>query len=397
MSKVLIFNYRKLANTGGPEGYLYNIYTHLQSNPTDQIVFYSDLLNQSVEVTHPKHQKENLYKTFVNDVKQVINLCWRIYNRKGPTPSDGFDINDYDFVHIHKINDFFTFKNRFPQYKGKVILTSHCPCPWTDEMLSHYDRFVAFFRPIILYWECKAFKNADYIMFPCKGAREPYEKERRINKVFVNNEDKFFYVPSAITDVNINEESMQKFAEIGIPEDSFVISYFGRHNSIKGYDIIKKVGSELLDKYPNLYFVCAGRGEIEPLNHPRWIELGFIGNAQELLYQSDLYISANRETYFDLIVLEILRSGTKLILSETGGNNFFKDYPVSEKNGLEFFDISDFNTLLNLVENNIVKKNNMHNAYAAECAANRTLFLAHFTMDKYVSNYISSIKKLVTG
>lgn len=392
--KILIWNYRKLANTGGPEGYLFNIREYLKSHPNDSVVFYSDLIKSEKPTLRPSGKKMNFFGRMVNDMKQIINLCWRYYHLPVPEIPNNFDINEFDYVHIHKIVDFYSFKNQFKNYRGKTILTTHCPCPWTDEMLSHFDSFVHLFRPIILNWECKAYKMVDYLMFPCKGAREPYEKEFKIKKVFTQNEYKFFYVPSAIMDLKVDTKRMQKLSDIGIPNGSFVLSYFGRHTSIKGYDILKEVGAKLLDKYPNFYILCAGRGDIEPYRHKRWIELGFINNVHELLYQTDLYISANRETYFDLVVLEILRSSTKMIMSSTGGNNHFKEHDKKEREGLDFFDINKEDELIDLVENAIKQKIADPESYKKSCEANRNLFLNYYTMDSFIPNYIKAIYKL---
>lgn len=395
MKKVLIWYNWTLKNTGGPKGYLYNIREALRSNKDYNIVFLSDIITPFEEKNKSVNTKKHKFiYDFLRDLKHIYTLCWGYFHHKPLQLPNGFRINEYDFVHVHSIYDVFTFRTTFPNYKGKVILTTHCPCPWTDEMLSHEDKFVNLFRPFILYWECKAYKKADYLMFPCKDARDPYEKEPRIKKLFTNNEDKFFYVPSAIMDIKINKSSMQTFKDIGIPDGSFVISYFGRHNRIKGYDILKQVGQALLEKYPNLYFICGGRGDITPLRHKRWIELGFINNTHELLLQTDLYISANRETYFDLIILEILRSGTKLILSETGGNKFFKCLPAEQKDGLLFYKDENLQELIELVESCIKKKTESSSMYERDCMANRNLYLQKFTLDTYLKRYTDEINSL---
>lgn len=92
------------------------------------------------------------------------------------------------------------------------------------------------------------------------------------------------------------------------------------------------------------------------MKHPRWIELGFIYNTQELLSQSDLYILPNRETYFDLVVLEILRSSTNLLLSNTGGNKYFQLLDKNDTNGIVFFDIDNFDDIVSLVQKFIEEK-----------------------------------------
>lgn len=392
MKRILIWNTVALTNTGGPKGYLYNIHEAIKGSNYD-ITFLSDLIPPKDSNKSNKTEAGIIFH-ILKDIKHVYSLCWGYFHQKRIQLPKDVSIDDYDIIHIHQMYDVFTFKRSFPDYQGKLILTTHSPCPWTDEMLSHEDRLVKLFRPIILKWECKAYDIVDYIMFPCRGARDPYEKEPKIKSIFTKNENKFFYVPSAILDLSINEEKMQSFKEFGIPDNAFVISYFGRHNYIKGYDILKIVGRELLDKHPNLYIICGGRGDIKPFKHNRWIELGFINNTHELLYQSDLYISANRETYFDLVVLEILRSSTKLILSSTGGNNYFKDLPCKYKRGLLFFDINNTSELVNLVEKCIKEKETNPDMYQQDCESNRQLYLEHFTPATYLKNYTIAIESL---
>ena len=390
MKKILIWYLKELENSGGPKGYFYNIYEYLKKNPCKEIVFLIDLINpipnnKSLQITN-----SSFINRAITDIKQYVVFLWHIYHRQYDN-IQGLNIDDFDAVHIHDIADYYKFRNTFPRYNGKVILTSHCPCPWSYERLSPYDGFVNLIRPYVINKECMAYNGADYIMFPCVGAREPYEVNLQIRKTFEKNNDKFFYVPSSILDFEIDESKIQKYSELGIPDNAFVITYFGRHNHIKGYDILKRVGEALLDKYPNLYFLCAGKGEIEPLNHPRWIELGFINNTHELLYQSDLYISCNRETYFDLVVLEIFRSSTKALLSATGGNNYFKELGNTETLGVDYFDINDFSDLISKVEKNIICKNLDPMNYKTQCNSNRELYLRHFTIEKYIHRYLNAI------
>lgn len=390
MKKILIWDNRKLANIGGPSGYLYNIYKYLKRYPNSQIVFLSEVLNTNSSICEKKIKSSN---RFIVMIKQIINICYRFYYGK-ITQMESINLNEYDYIHFHTVLDALKFINSNIEYNGKIILTSHCPCLWIDEFLSSVP-WLKFLRPIGLYNELKCYKKVDYIMFPCKEAREPYEKESKVKEIFCSNEQKFIYVPSSINDLNIDIENIQKLSDLGIPNDAFVITYFGRHNKIKGYDILKKLGKDLLKQYPNLYFVCAGKGEIQPLNHKRWIELGFISNTHELLYQSDLYVLPNRETYFDLVVLEILRSGTNLILSLTGGNKFFLKFTDQDEKGLFFFDISNYEQLVSLVKKSIESKNMNIQRYRKNGIANRNIYLNNFTVDLFIERYLKEINQLL--
>lgn len=411
MKKVLIWDDFPMSNMGGPMGYCYNIHEFLKIYPTQQITFLSDLLPQEERGTwgnapKPKSQKKlkiqsilsklhllNIY-FYIGNIKNTIKIFLFEHYRTGCKHIPPYiDLNQYDIIHFHWTKHLAIFKRAHPEYKGKTMLTSHSPCPISVEVFSEKD-WKRIFWPIEFSRECHTYYEADYILFPCEEAREPYEKYAKMKRTFSNNNAKFRYNPSAILDLKIDTTTMQKYSDLGIPDDAFVITYFGRHTSIKGYDILKMVGKNLLHKYPNLYFLCAGRGEISPLQHPRWIELGFIKNANELMSQSSLYILPNRETHFDLVTLEILRAGIPLILSDTGGNKFFHRIKTKEIIGLDFFSITEPNVLIQKVEDMIQKKEQNATLYNQLKVANRNLFIKYFTLDKYIERYLNIINNL---
>lgn len=412
MKKVLIWDDFPLKNMGGPMGYCFQIHEYLKEHPTEQITFLSDLLPENektvwdFDYVPSEHigkkydilKRLHIYKPyiFLADLKNSLRSFYFNRYRKGckqiPT---SIDLNKYDFIHFHWVWHLSMFKYAHPEYNGKLILTSHSPSPISEEVFANLEPWKKkLFWNIEFSNECKTYDKADYIIFPCEGAREPYEKYPKMKSTMHRNNHKFIYNPSAILDLQVDESKMQRYSELGIPSDAFAITYFGRHISVKGYDVLKQVGTALLDKYPNLYFLCAGRGEISPLQHPRWKELGFINNANELLSQSSLYILPNRETYFDLVTLEILRAGIPVLLSNTGGNRFFHHYRVDETMGMKFFDIDDIDSLITLVEEMIRIKMSDNSLYCRMKQANRVLFVNNFTIDKFVGRYIEAINSL---
>lgn len=391
MKKVLIWDISfKLANVGGPAGYLYNIHEYLKEHPNPQIVFLSDI--QGCQVTQRNQYppcvsffEAFFYKRINSDFKEV-----------DVTFPEGFDLNVFDAIHFHMIPDILGASNILCDYNGKKILTPHSPCSFADEILVNRSKIYRYTnaRNHLINLEIESYKLADYIFFPCSEAREPYFKVPKIAKYFKENENKFIYNPSAILDIKINEENIQKYEDIGIPKGAFVITYFGRHNYIKGYDVLKDVCMMLIERNPEVYVICAGKGVIEAPKHDRWIELGFINNTHELLYQSDLYILPNRETYFDLVVLEILRSSTVLMLSDTGGNRYFKSLPKDEIDGLTFFDIQRPLEIVDSAEKIIKLKKNDSSTFNELRSNNRSLFLKYFTIEKWVDRYINVINHL---
>lgn len=399
MEKVLIWDISfKLSNIGGPAGYLYNLHEYLKLCPNPSITFLSDLYPLGRESIKDKRSfksrlLENPVIWYIND---IIGELYKKYHTTRVKLPPSLNLDEYDYIHFHRPHDVTCHKKILTSFHGKLICTCHSPSLVTDEIIMNQGGVYKWLRPIMLRQELEAYKAADYLMFPCKEAREPYEKEPRAKFLFSQMENKFFYCPSAILDIDIDKSKMQKLASLGIPENAFVITYFGRHNEVKGYDILKALGVELLEKHENLYFLCAGKGPIPSPQHPRWIELGFINNTNELLQQSDLYILPNRDTYFDLVVLEVLRSGTPILLSETGGNRYFKGIPQELRKGIRFFDVENIESICSLVSDVIQCKRLHPSDYMLMRKCNRDLWEKRFTMSRYVQNYIEQLIRLTS-
>ena len=108
--------------------------------------------------------------------------------------------------------------------------------------------------------------------------------------------------------------------ELNIPEDRFVISFVGRHISVKGYDRLVS----LFGKLSNVTVLCCGReGAVKHPDSPDWIEIGWTDDPFSYVNASDLFFLPNRETYFDLSLLETMSFGKCSLISLTGGNKIF--------------------------------------------------------------------------
>ena len=113
------------------------------------------------------------------------------------------------------------------------------------------------------------------------------------------------------------EELRRKFS---LQTDDYIVAYIGRHNRVKGYDILVDAFS-LFDSGA-VRVICAGAlGEIEPPESNFWTELGYIDNANELMEVCDVLAVPNRSAYFDLVIVEALSHGTIVITTAVGGTN----------------------------------------------------------------------------
>ena len=88
---------------------------------------------------------------------------------------------------------------------------------------------------------------------------------------------------------------------------------------IKGYDRLVKIYPELKQRGIEVV-VAGGKGGIAYPLDSGWHELGYISDVPNLIHASDVIVIPNRNTYFDLIILEALSQGRIVISSNTGGN-----------------------------------------------------------------------------
>ena len=404
--KILIWDYPiQLKNSGGPAGYLYNIREYLKStNTNDEIVFLKDLLSiPNNPIT--KHKKYNKLIKFVNkiDLLKVWDLTNTFRGLKkwntqfNPRIFTGIDFNQFDVIHFHICYHVLSSLEILKGYNGIKILTSHSPQPLCDEFCT-CPKIYSIFNKVIANKlrpkELKAWNSVNYMMFPVQDATEVYFSDAKLKDFIQTNSDKLLFCPTALNDSTTVNSKRNIRKDLNIPEDAFVLTYIGRHNVIKGYDQLLNIGNTLLNKYKNLYIVIAGNeSPLFGLKHPRWIELGWINYGRDLISQSDSFILPNKDTYFDLIALEVLREGTPIILSYTGGNRYFAQFSQREREGMFFYDYDNPSEIDRIID--ILQKKKMSSGLSPYRESNISLFKEHFTMPVFVSTYKSVINKLL--
>lgn len=93
--------------------------------------------------------------------------------------------------------------------------------------------------------------------------------------ISIRKNKKILYLPTGIVGCSARITRDEYRKKYHIPEDAFVVSYVGRHNEIKGYADLKKMGEELLNNQ-NIYFLIAGKEEpMKGLDNSHWIEVGW--------------------------------------------------------------------------------------------------------------------------
>ena len=256
---------------------------------------------------------------------------WNIF-LGGKYPITPFlDYEKYDVIHFHDTRSLYERRYELRDYKGIVLLQSHSPQPLGHELMDYkIPRLVKFFIPRMKKrfeeMDKYAFERADYIIFPCPDAEEPYYNNWPYYKVIHEHKAASYkYILTGIPAAIPKRRREEVREELHISNKDFIVSYVGRHNEIKGYDSLKRFGVKFLRQNENTWIVCAGKEDpLKRPNNSRWIEIGWTKDAHSYISAADVFVLPNKETYFDIVMLELLSLGQVVIASKTGGNKYFE-------------------------------------------------------------------------
>lgn len=312
---------------GGPSTYLYHLKQGLRAQKIKNIVFYTGNQSQTCHFEMLRRKLDGkLAQNTANGFEQLLfEVLFVLYEieSKACERKRLKELRQYPIVQAHHVADLFYLKTA-GGYKGKTALMMHTPEPWSEEVIHNLqDKFktdhkfgiIRMYERMI---ERNACRMADVFVFPSKEAEETYLKFPFYKKYKKGKE-----VHYLITGVPLPKERYEKQEvrrEYSIPEDAFVILFIGRHNQIKGYDLLVRIQKELERR--KVCIVCAGKKSdvYQPYVSPLWFELGWQENVEKLYDMADAVILPNRQTYFDLAAVEALAEGKILLASNTGGN-----------------------------------------------------------------------------
>lgn len=198
--KVLIYNTMTLKNVGGPSGYLYNLKEYL--NNKEEFHF---LKNEKLE----EKIKINKYLIKIKKKLKSYSFISRNLLLKNIKKNETLKSNQtYDIIHFHSTLSFYqTRKNNLDALK---VLMSHSPQPFYEELLEEYNldknKLKKSKLDQIKEMDYYSFASADYLIFPCIEAMEPYiTRDNQIRKILEKrlNEKKVKFLPTGIVDKNI--------------------------------------------------------------------------------------------------------------------------------------------------------------------------------------------------
>jgi glycosyltransferase involved in cell wall biosynthesis len=383
-----------MERAGGYPTYLFNLKRFVLDNQlTDQIHFYSDYINQTeTEKTHILRSIISLIdrKIFKNNFKILIIT---IRAKMGREKFENVSINDYDYIHFHYAFDLCLHRKAIEKFNGKIILTNHDPwAPHLDLISSVYNmrqKEVWKINVKNFEWlEDAAFgKLSNYIIFPCEESTESYYRSYQKFKDIINK-NKLKFVTTGIIPAKYKYPKEIIREKYKIRKDDIIITYIGRHNYIKGYDIFLEFGKNLLEKCSNITILVAGKEHpMKGLIHEKWIEAGWVDDPYSIINAADIFVLPNRETYFDLILLEVMSLGKPVLLPYNGGNKYFKRF---SSKGLVFYDEDNLKDMINA----FVEYYNDFNHWEGYGNINKNIFYNFFTNDIFGNNYLKIINEL---
>ena len=389
MKKVLIHMRRSdLSPIGGPAGYNYNLAQGLDAIGDHNIAFI-ELHSGNISSINSKIQSIKI-AWLRNLIKIAKGFCRKFQLFYGYKHLSPVDLKEYDIVHFQSTWDMFEVRDSLKKYSGKVVLTSHSPTLLWKEMYSMLlpweQKYLHWFYKKLERMDVYAFNRADYLVFPCPEAEEPYFNNWESYSE-LHNKKQYRYLLSGITPCTVKRGKRLVRKELNIPEDAFVISYVGRHNELKGYDILLEIGRKIFKDNANVWFLIAGKEEpLKGLDDSHWIEVGWTNDPHSYIAASDIFVLPNRETYFDLIMLELLSLGQIVCASYTGGNKFFDKL---QPNGILTY------TSIDEAISNIYEVMSMTDGEKEKIRQlNKTLFNSHFTSKVFAQNYIKMINTI---
>ena len=275
----------------------------------------------------------------------------------GYTKSKNYLTKNYINIPLKSIDS--RFKSSTNEYSQKLInlITS-----------KNFDLIEIHNRPLILFNLIKKIE-ARYIFYfhndplSMKGSKKISERLsilRNTEKIIFVSEwvRKRFFIDldkKLTTKTEVIYPSVNKVKAI---KKDKIITFVGRLNYSKGYDIFSKAIIRILDDFPQWKALSVGDEERRTIyiNHPKHEELGFLNHKKtlEIFNKSEIAVVPSRwEEPFGRTALEASSSGCATIISNRGGLIETTNHAIILKK-IDEFDL--YKNLKRLIKNDILRK-----------------------------------------
>ncbi|WP_461789885.1 glycosyltransferase [Pedobacter sp.] len=271
-------------NKGGPPGFIAHNLVDVKSN-------YFILSNHLI----PK-------SSFLNKVKYKI--FEHVFNETD-SYFDKIKANRYKYLYFHDCLSFYSCRKKIKSSQI-VIFQSHSPELPSEEVKSFGDND---FYELVKKAEIEAFDRADILVFPNSGAEKIYETVKR-----TQSETKY---------ILSGAKSVSDIRRYPLDKEKINVLYIGRRNQVKGFDMLLNQFSKVSEFRKNINLIIVGNGE--KINGTNIYDVGFSSTPNNWYNSVDYVINCNRQSYFDLSVIEALSTGVPLIMTDNFGHEYYRD------------------------------------------------------------------------
>ena len=410
-SHVVFFSGSVHLRMGGPSGYLANLIEGMhqieEGSSASFIRFAAGKKTESQIKPKRKYFSEIKKSSFVKAIKSYLAIR-KEFSRFESFLNNSLSSNlerileitsQTKTIHVHTAPDaclLFNTLKKLQRQDIKIMFTPHTPeslaCEVTQKLKDTYpnlsDSKLQQLFNVVLEVENKALSVADILVFPSKEAMEPLAQTNPNFESLIENKDiRYFATGTTALETKLTSREARK--KYGV-EDKFAVCFIGRHNEVKGYDLLVKVAEVLNTSHPDIHFLVAGKNDsnFEISHLSNWIELGYV-QPGDVLKASDCFVLPNRRTFYDLVLLEALSIGLPIVASATGGN-----ISVSKTvETLSLFDIS--NDPVKELADAIVGVYEQSPCLREKIGTrNRECFEQYFTNQKFAERYVSLIEEI---
>jgi glycosyltransferase involved in cell wall biosynthesis len=354
-------------NSGGPNRIIYNLIEYL-----DKQIFKIGFLSYNSYI--PSITEERYNSDFRNEIKSFSFITDKLYNRstlykKFSTSSFYFPLHlkkrdkyfskilksgKWDIVHSHDALSMFYVSKYF---SGRKIFTIHSKGTFLNdfEYTLNDVKLPNSIKNFMKDMENTAIENSDIITFPGYFARDFFLKElntefKNLEKIRIVNNGIEFRKTRNITNKG------KIFKKYGIVNDFPKLLSVAEHIEPKRIDVILKSLSYLIHKKNMKFFlILVGHGPLTMQLVKLAVELEIndyikiipeLENTEilQLMKCSDIFISAAKNSIYDLTIIEAMLNGMSIIADNSGGNSEILEYYTN-----------DF-LVKNLNENNLSEK-----------------------------------------
>lgn len=231
----------------------------------------------------------------------------------------------------------------------------------------------------------------------------------RLNKIFVINNKDFDLVnvffrnkatkyTSCGVGCNIEKFNPNNFLESDKAEircflkieNKFVITYTGRFVEFKGFDLVYHSFIKLTNEFPDKFCLLliggkdpihktglTSKEEINMLEDPNIINIGYTSEVEKYLAISDVFLFPSKKEGLPVCIVEALAMGVPVVTLDERGNS---DVVRNNYNGYLIKSVSKLKDVSNIVENIKYLRNDfkLRNLFSENCLINRKTYSRTF-------------------